>query len=294
MYHNIIVENTGSCPITKVFTSITLPPYEEPFDYQNVNKETGELYGLSNPELPGSIELGGTVVLSSVRLPIITIGSVECEASCMGAAPEATSSRSIRTSPPLPVTTKVEIEWGANPRWIALSLIDDIDTSDVWIIDATNSRNLMKRENWDTKTAYTFSPSANPLTLPLSVELKSKDGEVISLKNFITSFSYAILDTQAGFPHSPAAPTANSLRLVAHPSSNPHWIALTPYGLAANSVTSISIKAANPNSGYAPMNLMSVGFFAISSPNLALQLPISAQVTFADGRVLFLNDVVAF
>lgn len=49
MYHDIIVENTGSCAITKVFASISLPPYVTPFEYKNVSSTTGELFGLSNP-----------------------------------------------------------------------------------------------------------------------------------------------------------------------------------------------------------------------------------------------------
>lgn len=87
-----------------------------------------------------STELGGTVVLRSMRLPLVAVGSVECEASCSGAS--ALSARAA-----IPTTSiKVEIQWGANPRWVALSLFDELDTSEVWVIDATNERHLMKRE----------------------------------------------------------------------------------------------------------------------------------------------------
>lgn len=292
MYHDFYVENTGSCALTRVFASIELPPYEEAFEYLNVSSETGELFGLAGPLIPGRRELAGTIILQSARLPIITLGSVECEASCMGSAISAVSSRIARKEPSPPVTAKIEVQWGANPRWIALRVLDDVDTTEVWIIDSQNERQLMKRENWISDSAFTLSPEVAPLELPLSLELVSSNGEVIILKDFIKSFSYSVLDTEAGFPNAPAVASDYTFKLVAHPSSNAHWVGLTPYGTMGNSVTGISIKASNTD--YAPLNPISAGFFEVDSPNLALRLPISAIVTFADGSVLNLENVVAF
>lgn len=53
IYNNIVVTNTGTCGIARVFVDITLPPYEEPFSYNNVSNATGELFGLPNPMAPG-------------------------------------------------------------------------------------------------------------------------------------------------------------------------------------------------------------------------------------------------
>lgn len=53
VYNNILVENTGSCALNKVFVDITLPPYQDAWAYYNVSDQTGELFGLPQPMASG-------------------------------------------------------------------------------------------------------------------------------------------------------------------------------------------------------------------------------------------------
>lgn len=87
IYHDIIVENTGLCDITGVFVNITLPPDDTVFTYYNVSNSTGELFGLTSPMPQGSVQVGGTIVLNSARIPIIVVGALECSATCNAASP---------------------------------------------------------------------------------------------------------------------------------------------------------------------------------------------------------------
>lgn len=286
MYNDIIVSNSGDCPITNVFVDITLPPYAEVWAYLNVSNSTGELFGISNMLNTSSIQTGGSLVLRDSRTPIVALRSVVCEPSCMN---NQQTGRSLRTQTN---TLEVEVQWGASENWIALRLSNTgVQTSEVLLSDSTGLvGQIMKRELWDLDTVFTFSGAK--MELPLSLELTSIEGDKIFLSNFITSFSHAILDSGRTYNMSNIIKSEDeTLIMVVHPESTPNWIGLTPYGPLAANVTSVSVRAQNvPN--FIPMSRVpSSVSFELESPFLALELPLLVEATFSDGSVLSFENL---
>jgi hypothetical protein len=85
--------------------------------------------------------------MNDPRLPIVSLGSVECDPTCGGSAQAARSVRSLIIQPESE-SAKIEVQWGANPWWIAIHLIDDFGaTKEVRLSDAAGvSQQLMKHE----------------------------------------------------------------------------------------------------------------------------------------------------
>jgi len=290
VYNNINIQNTGSCDLTGVFVDITLPPYSEVYAYYNVSNQTGELLGLSNPMASGSLALGGTVVLNTIRTPVITLGSVQCDPACSGTTQ---STRSIRTAiiHPESESTKIEVQWGANPWWIAIHLVGDAGTTqEVRLSDSASvSQQLMKREIWNNKLVFTFSGAQ--MVLPLSLELTSIENDKITLKNVVATFSHFVLDTGLSYTNSRVNNTQCEVKLDVHADSNSNWIGIIPQ--SARAVTQMSLKAKNTN--WIVMQQPTAGFFDFASPKMDIQLPISVKLDFGDDKSLEIeNAIVAF
>eukprot|EP00026_Physarum_polycephalum_P011040 Phypoly_transcript_11233.p1 GENE.Phypoly_transcript_11233~~Phypoly_transcript_11233.p1 ORF type:complete len:362 (+),score=58.20 Phypoly_transcript_11233:48-1088(+) len=289
MYNNINVQNTGSCSISKVFVDITLPPYAPVFAYYNVSNQTGELFGVTdNTVSPGSTLLGGVIVLESARTPLVSMGSVECDPACSG-TPQATRRARTPITQPESEPTKFEVQWGANPAWIAIHLIGDADTTKEVRLSHTGSASqyLMKRENWDGKVMFTFS--GEKMDLPLSLELTSVENDKITLADAITSFSHAVVDTGLSYTGSQSVNiTQCDVTLKVHPDSNSHWIGIKPQ--SPRNVARMFAKAQNAH--WVPMQAHTNGFFELTSRNLAIQLPISVKLAFDDSSSLVIENAV--
>lgn len=277
--------------MVRVFVSITLPPYAEVWEYQNINNQTGELFGLPNPMPVGSSQVGGTVVLRSARTPLVSIASVECDPACSGTPQRATRSFTRAVIHPEAETAQVEVQYGANPWWIAIHLIGDADTTqEIRLSDSASlSQQLMKREDWGNKVTFTFSGAQ--MTLPLSLELTSIENDKIVLKNLITEFSHVILDTGLSYANSKTNVTHEDVALRVHPDSDSKWVGIVPQ--SPRNITQMSLKAQNTN--WIPMKQLVLGFFEFNSPDLDIQLPISIKLAFDDDESLVIaNAIVDF
>lgn len=289
VYNNINIQNTGSCALLRVFVDITLPPYTEAWEYQNLNNQTGELFGLSTPMAAGSTQIGGTVVLKSARTPLVSVARVECDPACSGTPQSARSPRGVVR--PESETAQVEVQWGANPWWIAIHLIGDAGaTQEVRLSDSSSlSQQLMKREDWGNKVTFTFS--GVQMKLPLSLELTSIENDKIVLKDFITAFSYVILDTGLSYTNSQTNVTHDDVKIQVHPDSDSKWIGIVPQ--SPRNITQMSLKAQNTN--WVPMKQLVLGFFEFESPEMDIQLPISIKLAFDDDKSLVIaNAIVDF
>jgi len=105
IYNDIMVENTGLCDITRVFVNITFPPEDIAFAYYNVSNQTGELLGFASPMPQGSVQLGGTVVLNSARIPSVVLSTLECSDTCnVPSQPDGIPSSTLPTDSPVSPT----------------------------------------------------------------------------------------------------------------------------------------------------------------------------------------------
>lgn len=223
IYHDIIVENTGLCELSKVFVNITLPPEETVFLYYNVSNSTGELFGIYSPIPQGRVEIGGTIVMNSARLPVIVLDKLECSSVCNAASPSpvippsgSTPSTELPSDPSSPPPSEtppaeappaeappaetpavdaiqVELKQGSNAFWFALSVLSGGEIAgprDVMFLDSSADASWMRMEsaNWGETPTFTHSPTNGPLVLPISLEITLASGVSI-LRDVITSFS---------------------------------------------------------------------------------------------------------
>lgn len=256
IYHDIIVENTGLCDITGVFVNITLPPDDTVFTYYNVSNSTGELFGLTSPMPQGSVQVGGTIVLNSARLPIIVVGALECSATCNAASPPSAGIPSAGNTPtdttvptdlpsgsseassgaPVEASSaeassaeassaetssadessedtsssgiQVEIKRGSNAYWFGLNVLSGGEVSGpskVQFRDSSADASWLRMDsaNWGKAPTFTYSPTAGPLVLPISLRITFSANEVAILNDVITSFS---ADTYSSSQATRAAP----------------------------------------------------------------------------------------
>lgn len=233
IYHDIIVENTGLCDITGVFVNITLPPDDTVFTYYNVSNSTGELFGLTSPMPQGSVQVGGTIVLNSARIPIIVVGALECSASCNAASPagssEASSGAPVEASSAEASSAEtssadessedtssdssssgiqVEVKRGSNAYWFGLNVLSGGEVSSprkVQFRDSSADASWLRMDsaNWGKAPTFTYSPTTGPLVLPISLRITFSANEVTILNDVITSFS---ADTYSSSQATRAAP----------------------------------------------------------------------------------------
>lgn len=236
IYHDIIVENTGLCDITGVFVNITLPPDDTVFTYYNVSNSTGELFGLTSPMPQGSVQVGGTIVLNSARLPIIVVGALECSATCNAASPPSAGSSEASSGAPVEASSaeassaeassaetssadessedtsssgiQVEIKRGSNAYWFGLNVLSGGEVSGpskVQFRDSSADASWLRMDsaNWGKAPTFTYSPTAGPLVLPISLRITFSANEVAILNDVITSFS---ADTYSSSQATRAAP----------------------------------------------------------------------------------------
>lgn len=219
IYHDIIVENTGLCDITKVFVNITLPPDDTVFTYYNVSNSTGELSGLESPMPQGRVEVGGTIVLNSARLPIIVVSELECSSTCnaaaapsAGSSDEASSADASSGDAPVDTTSstetssadessdsassgiQVEIKRGSNAYWFGLNVLSGGEVAGprkVQFRDSSSDASWVRMDsaNWGEAPTFTYSPTHGPLVLPISLRITFSANEVTILDDVITSFS---------------------------------------------------------------------------------------------------------
>lgn len=232
IYHDIIVENTGLCDITGVFVNITLPPDDTVFTYYNVSNSTGELFGLTSPMPQGSVQVGGTIVLNSARIPIIVVGALECSASCNAASPAGSSEAS--SGAPVEASSasasaetssadessedtssdssssgiQVEVKRGSNAYWFGLNVLSGGEVSSprkVQFRDSSADASWLRMDsaNWGKAPTFTYSPTTGPLVLPISLRITFSANEVTILNDVITSFS---ADTYSSSQATRAAP----------------------------------------------------------------------------------------
>lgn len=233
IYHDIIVENTGLCDITGVFVNITLPPDDTVFTYYNVSNSTGELFGLTSPMPQGSVQVGGTIVLNSARIPIIVVGALECSATCNAASPagssEASSGAPVEASSAEASSAEtssadessedtssdssssgiqVEVKRGSNAYWFGLNVLSGGEVSSprkVQFRDSSADASWLRMDsaNWGKAPTFTYSPTTGPLVLPISLRITFSANEVTILNDVITSFS---ADTYSSSQATRAAP----------------------------------------------------------------------------------------
>lgn len=233
IYHDIIVENTGLCDITGVFVNITLPPDDTVFTYYNVSNSTGELFGLTSPMPQGSVQVGGTIVLNSARIPIIVVGALECSATCNAASPagssEASSGAPVEASSAEASSAEtssadessedtssdssssgiqVEVKRGSNAYWFGLNVLSGGEVSSprkVQFRDSSADASWLRMDsaNWGKAPTFTYSPTTGPLVLPISLRITFSANEVAILNDVITSFS---ADTYSSSQATRAAP----------------------------------------------------------------------------------------
>lgn len=233
IYHDIIVENTGLCDITGVFVNITLPPDDTVFTYYNVSNSTGELFGLTSPMPQGSVQVGGTIVLNSARIPIIVVGALECSATCNAASPagssEASSGAPVEASSAEASSAEtssadessedtssdssssgiqVEVKRGSNAYWFGVNVLSGGEVSSprkVQFRDSSADASWLRMDsaNWGKAPTFTYSPTTGPLVLPISLRITFSANEVTILNDVITSFS---ADTYSSSQATRAAP----------------------------------------------------------------------------------------
>lgn len=209
IYHDIIVENTGLCDITRVLVDITLPPNDSVFLYYNVSNTTGELFGVSFPMSQGSVQTGGTLVMNSARIPLVALGKLECSTTCNSNSdkPAGSSDEALEVPPPSSPsspsgdesssssTIQIAIKSGSNPYWFGLNVLSGgatVKPANVQFRDSSSGASWvpMNVANWGTQPTYTYSPISGPLALPLSLKITNSNGDTV-LDNIITSFSQA-------------------------------------------------------------------------------------------------------
>ena len=100
--------------------------------------------------------------MTTARIPLVSVARVECDPACSG-APQATRSVRAAIVHPESEPTKIEVQWGANPYWIALHLIGDAGTTkEVIVSDAAGVSQQMKHEVC-THPLSTSPPFVSPL-----------------------------------------------------------------------------------------------------------------------------------
>jgi len=229
IYNDIMVENTGLCDITRVFVNITFPPEDIAFAYYNVSNQTGELLGFASPMPQGSVQLGGTVVLNSARIPSVVLSTLECSDTCnVPSQPDGIPSSTLPTDSPVSPTDapsgsssaesssdetssesssdssselQVEIKRGSNHYWFGLNVLSGgevMGPRKVQFRDSSSDASWLRMDvaQWGDAPTFTYSPTSGPLVLPISLRITTTSRQVTVLSDIITSFSPSVYSSQ--------------------------------------------------------------------------------------------------